>query len=346
MSVSRDPLSVLLAERGFLLADGATGTNLFNMGLSSGEAPEFWNTEYPERIRNLYASAVEAGSDLFLTNTFGGNASRLKLHEAQGRVRELNRIGAEIGREVADKAGRKVLVAGSMGPTGEIFAPMGTLTHEAAVEMFHEQAEGLKEGGADVLWVETISAPEEYKAAAEGCFLAGMPFAGTMSFDTAGRTMMGVTSADFVKLVGKLAHPPVAFGANCGTGASDLMRTILGFAAQGPELPIIAKGNAGIPKYVDGAIKYDGTPSLMADYAVLARDAGASIIGGCCGTMPEHLRAMREALDTRPRGERPTLEQITAALGPFSSASDGTEAPGCGDPTHNHGRERRGRRRS
>lgn len=346
MSVSRDPLSVLLAERGFLLADGATGTNLFNMGLSSGEAPEFWNTDYPERIRALYASAVEAGSDLFLTNTFGGNASRLKLHEAQGRVRELNRIGAEIGREVADKAGRKVLVAGSMGPTGEIFAPMGTLTHEAAVEMFHEQAEGLKEGGADVLWVETISAPEEYKAAAEGCFLAGMPFAGTMSFDTAGRTMMGVTSADFVKLVGKLAHPPVAFGANCGTGASDLMRTILGFAAQGPELPIIAKGNAGIPKYVDGAIKYDGTPSLMADYAVLARDAGASIIGGCCGTMPEHLRAMREALDTRPRGERPTLEQITAALGPFSSASDGTEAPGCGDPTHNHGRERRGRRRS
>lgn len=346
MSVSRDPLSVLLAERGFLLADGATGTNLFNMGLSSGEAPEFWNTDYPERIRALYASAVEAGSDLFLTNTFGGNASRLKLHEAQGRVRELNRIGAEIGREVADKAGRKVLVAGSMGPTGEIFAPMGTLTHEAAVEMFHEQAEGLKEGGADVLWVETISAPEEYKAAAEGCFLAGMPFAGTMSFDTAGRTMMGVTSADFVKLVGKLAHPPVAFGANCGTGASDLMRTILGFAAQGPELPIIAKGNAGIPKYVDGAIKYDGTPALMADYAVLARDAGASIIGGCCGTMPEHLRAMREALDTRPRGERPTLEQITAALGPFSSASDGTEAPGCGDPTHNHGRERRGRRRS
>ncbi|PTX04972.1 betaine--homocysteine S-methyltransferase [Pararhodobacter aggregans] len=346
MSVSRDPLSVLLAERGFLLADGATGTNLFNMGLSSGEAPEFWNTEYPERIHALYASAVEAGSDLFLTNTFGGNASRLKLHEAQGRVRELNRIGAEIGSEVADKAGRKVLVAGSMGPTGEIFAPMGTLTHEVAVEMFHEQAEGLKEGGADVLWVETISAPEEYKAAAEGCFLAGMPFVGTMSFDTAGRTMMGVTSADFVKLVGKLAHPPVGFGANCGTGASDLMRTVLGFAAQGPELPIIAKGNAGIPKYVDGAIKYDGTPDLMADYAVLARDAGASIIGGCCGTMPEHLRAMREALDTRPRGERPTLEQITAALGPFSSASDGTEAPGCGDPSHNHGRERRGRRRS
>ena len=346
MSLQPDPLTALLAERGVLLADGATGTNLFNMGLAAGEPPEFWNTDHPDRIRSLYRSAVEAGSDLFLTNTFGGNASRLKLHQAQGRVRELNRIGAELGREVADKAGRKVLVAGSMGPTGEIFAPMGTLTHEAAVEMFHEQAEGLKEGGADLLWVETISAAEEYAAAAEACQRAGMPFAGTMSFDTAGRTMMGVTSADFVKLVGKLPYPPVAFGANCGTGASDLMRTILGFTAQGPELPVIAKGNAGIPKYVDGAIKYDGTPELMAEYAVLARDAGATIIGGCCGTMPVHLEAMRAALDSRPLGERPTLEQITGALGPFSSASDGTEAPGCGDPSHNHGRERRGRRRS
>ena len=348
MPLQSDPLTALLAERGFLLADGATGTNLFNMGLSSGDAPEFWNVDHPDRITTLYSSAVEAGSDLFLTNTFGGNASRLKLHNAQGRVRELNRVGAEIGRAVADKAGRKVLVAGSMGPTGEIMAPMGTLTHDGAVEMFHEQAEGLKEGGADILWVETISAPEEYAAAAEGCRRAGMPWAGTMSFDTAGRTMMGVTSADFVKLVGKLDYPPVAFGANCGVGASDLMRTILGFLALGPELPVIAKGNAGIPKYVDGAIKYDGTPALMAEYAVLARDAGARIIGGCCGTMPEHLRAMREALDTRPIGERPTLEQITAALGPFSSASDGTEPVGCGDPTHNHGggRERRGRRRS
>lgn len=337
-----DPLSRLLAERGTLLADGATGTNLFNMGLEAGEAPELWNTDHPDRIAALYRGAVEAGSDLFLTNTFGGTAARLKLHDAQGRVRELNRIGAAIGREIADRADRKVLVCGSMGPTGEIMQPMGALTHELAVEMFHEQAEGLKEGGADVLWVETISAPEEYRAAAEACARAGLPWVGTMSFDTAGRTMMGFTSADLVKLVGRLPVPPVAFGANCGVGASDLLRTILGFAAQGPELPIVAKGNAGIPRYQDGAIVYDGTPALMADYAVLARDAGASIIGGCCGTMPAHLRAMRAALDTRPAGERPTLEAVVAALGPLSSAQDGTEPPGCG---HDHGRERRGRRR-
>jgi 5-methyltetrahydrofolate--homocysteine methyltransferase len=334
-----DALTRMLASRDWLMADGATGTNLFNMGLESGEPPEFWNTDRPDNIRKLYGAAVEAGSDIFLTNTFGGNASRLKLHGAQGRVRELNRVGAELGREIADKAGRSVVVAGSVGPTGDIFEPMGTLTHALAVEMFHEQAEGLKEGGADVLWIETISAPEEYRAAAEAAARAGMPWCGTMSFDTAGRTMMGVTSAAMAEMVEKLPNPPIAFGANCGVGASDLMRTVLGFASTGTERPLIAKGNAGIPKYHDGHIHYDGTPELMAEYAVLARDAGARIIGGCCGTMPEHLRAMREALETRPKGDRPTLETISAALGGFSSASDGT-----GDTSGDPKRERRGRR--
>lgn len=334
-----DLLSRLLAERDWLMADGATGTNLFNMGLSSGDAPEMWNVEHPDRIRTLYRGAVDAGSDIFLTNSFGANAARLKLHNAQGRTRELNRIAASLGREVADAAGRPVVVAGSVGPTGEIFEPMGPMTHALAVEIFHEQAEGLKEGGADVLWVETISAPEEFKAAAEASALAGMPWCGTMSFDTAGRTMMGVTSAAMVTMVDKLANPPLAFGANCGVGAADLLRTVLGFMAQGPERPVIAKGNAGIPKYHDGHIHYDGTPDLMAEYAVLARDAGVKIIGGCCGTMPEHLRAMRAALESRPRGERPTLEAIAAALGGFSSASDGT-----GGDDGGAGRERRRRR--
>ena len=319
-----DALSRLLETRDWLLADGATGTNLFNMGLTAGDAPEMWNVDHPDRIRALYQGWVDAGSDLFLTNSFGGNASRLKLHGAQGQVRELNRLAAEIGRDVADKAGRTVVVAGSVGPTGEIMAPMGTLTFESAVEMFHEQAEGLKEGGADVLWVETISAADEFRAAAEAFRLAQMPWCGTMSFDTAGRTMMGVTSADMVKLVGKLPNQPIAFGANCGVGASDLLRTILGFAAAGPERPIIAKGNAGIPRYHEGHIHYDGTPELMAEYAILARDAGATIIGGCCGTMSEHLCLMRDALENRPRGERPTLEIIAERLGKFSSTSDGT----------------------
>ena len=335
-----DALSELLATRDWLLADGATGTNLFNMGLSSGDAPEFWNVDHPDRIRALYKGAVDAGSDIFLTNSFGGNASRLKLHDAAHRAHELSRISAELGRDVADASGRKVVVAGSVGPTGEIMGAVGTLSHESAVEMFEETAQGLKDGGADVLWVETISAPEEYKAAAEACLLAGMPWCGTMSFDTAGRTMMGVTSTAMVGMVDKLTHAPLAFGANCGVGASDLLRTVLGFAATGTERPIIAKGNAGIPKYVDGHIHYDGTPELMAEYAVMARDCGATIIGGCCGTMSEHLRAMREALETQPRGtERPSLEEISARLGGFSSEDDGLGEGGAK-------RERRGRRRS
>ena len=337
-----DRLSALLASRDWILADGATGTQLFAMGLESGDSPELWNADQPDNIRKLYQAPVDAGSDLFLTNSFGGNAARLKLHDAQARVRELNRLAAEIGREVADKAGRAVVVAGSVGPTGEIFAPMGSMTHEIAVEMFHEQADGLKEGGADILWLETISAPEEYRAAAEAFSLAGMPWCGTMSFDTAGRTMMGVTSEAMVELVESLPNPPLAYGANCGTGAADLLRTVLSFGAQGNDRPIIAKGNAGIPKYVDGHICYDGTPDLMADYACLARDAGAKIIGGCCGTRPEHLEKMKEALETRPKGERPTLDQITGAVGAFSSASDGTGAEDAGNAP---ARRRSGRRR-
>ncbi len=337
-------LSKMMAERDWILADGATGTNLFNMGLGSGDAPEMWNVDHPERIEKLYSMAVDAGSDLFLTNSFGGNAARLKLHGAEKRARELSRVAAEIGREVADRRDRPVIVAGSVGPTGEIMAPMGALTHELAVEIFHEQADGLKEGGADVLWLETISAPEEYKAAAEAFRLADMPWCGTMSFDSSGRTMMGLTSADMATMVEKLDFKPLAFGANCGVGASDLLRTVLGFVAQGTERPIVAKGNAGIPKYVDGHIHYDGTPELMAEYAVLARDAGAQIIGGCCGTMPEHLSMMREALETRPRGDRPTLEQVAGALGAFSSEVDGTEEDGGDGPrsARRGGRRRRG----
>ena len=336
-----DILSDLLDQRDWILADGATGTNLFNMGLSAGDAPEFWNVDETEKVTALYRGSVDAGVDLFLTNTFGGNAARLKLHDGQARVGELNRAGAEIAREVADSAGRPVVVAGSMGPTGEIMEPMGALSYSAAVEIFHEQAEGLKAGGADVLWVETISAPEEYRAASEAALLANMPWCGTMSFDTAGRTMMGLTSQGLVDLVEKLDHKPLAFGANCGVGASDLLRTVLGFAAQGTERPLIAKGNAGIPKYVDGHIHYDGTPELMADYAVLARDAGARVIGGCCGTTPEHLRQMREALESRATGTRPTLDEITEALGGFSSPADGTESDA---PSPREGRGRRRRR--
>jgi 5-methyltetrahydrofolate--homocysteine methyltransferase len=298
------------------------------MGLASGDAPELWNDTAPDKIKALYKGSVDAGSDLFLTNSFGGNRSRLKLHGAETRAAELSRISAQIGREVADASGREVIVAGSVGPTGEIMNPIGPLSYAVAVEIFHEQAEGLKAGGADVAWVETISFGDEYRAAAEAFDLADLPWVGTMSFDTAGRTMMGTTATQMVKLLDRIPNKPLAFGANCGVGASDLLRTILGFSATGTQTPIVAKGNAGIPKYHEGHIHYDGTPELMAHYATLARDCGATIIGGCCGTTPEHLRAMRAALEAHLPQERPSLPVIEAALGGFSSSSDGTDGAG------------------
>ena len=303
----------------WLLTDGATGTNLFDMGLMSGDAPELWNEEYPEKITKLHKDAVDAGSDIFLTNSFGSNALRLKLHNCGNRAFDLSKISAEIARDVADTYNRAVFVAGSVGPTGEIMQPIGELSHELAVEVFHEQAQGLKEGGADLLWLETISAPEEFKAAAEAFSYIELPWVGTMSFDTAGRTMMGTSPAAMVDLISSIPNKPIAFGANCGTGAPDLLRTVQDFVETSPNSILIAKGNAGIPKYVDGHILYDGTPELMAKYAVMARNSGATIIGGCCGTKSEHLLSMRSALENESLGAVPSLQQIELEIGSFSS---------------------------
>ncbi|MEM9370629.1 MAG: betaine--homocysteine S-methyltransferase, partial [Pseudomonadota bacterium] len=319
-----DALTTLLAERDWLMLDGATGTNLFAMGLEAGEPPELWNVDAPDKIRALHDGFIGAGSDLILTNSFGGTSYRLKLHNAQSRVRELNKAAGEIARECADKADHPVIVAGSVGPTGEILEPVGSLSHGDAVEAFEEQIAGLLEGGVDVIWAETISSEEEIRAAAEAAARLDAPFCATLSFDTAGRTMMGVTSAGYAQIASTLATAPIAIGANCGTGAPDLLRTVMGIVDAAPERTIIAKGNAGIPKYVDGHIHYDGTPELMADYARLARDAGARLIGGCCGTRPVHLTAMRAALESHVPGVRPELEDIVARVGDFTSVSDGT----------------------
>ncbi len=312
-------LDSLLATGRPLLADGATGTNLFAMGLSSGESPELWNDIHRDKVRALHQSFVDAGADIILTNSFGANRRRLMLHSLEGRVRELNRRAAEIGREAADRAGRPVVVAGSVGPTGDLLAPLGPISEEEAVEVFIEQIEGLKEGGADVVWIETMSAPDEMRAAATAANAVSMPYTVTASFDTAGKTMMGLAPTALAELTDSFAPKPLALGANCGVGASDLLVSILAMTAARPEQIVIAKANAGIPQWQGAHIHYSGTPDLMADYARLAVDSGARIIGGCCGTSPEHLAAMRRALDTRKPCDRPEEAQIVAALGPLAS---------------------------
>lgn len=337
-------LTELLGERDWLLLDGATGTNLFAMGLEAGEAPELWNVDDPDKIRALHNGFINAGSDLILTNSFGGTRYRMKLHNAQDRVHELNLAAAKIARECADACDRKIIVAGSVGPTGEIMEPVGSLSHDDAVSAFREQIVGLMEGGVDVIWGETISSEEEYRAISEAAEAENAPLCGTLSFDTAGRTMMGVTSDGFAAFAANLPYSPIALGANCGTGAPDLLRTVSGITEADPNALVIAKANAGIPKYVDGKIEYDGTPELMARYACLARGLGARLIGGCCGTKPEHLVAMRAALEGFVPGERPGLDVIREQIGDFSSADDGTGA--LADTSEPKGRGgRRGRRR-
>ena len=328
--MTRPSFTEALSTRPWLLADGATGTNYFQMGLVSGDAPEMWNDEHPERVRDLHRRFIEAGADIVLTNTFGGNRYRLKLHNAEDRVREINIAAAKNARAEADAAGRPVYVGGSIGPTGEIFEPIGTLSHEAGVEAFAEQALALKEGRVDVLWIETMSSEEELRAAVEGASRAGLPIVTTMSFDTNGRTMMGITPTAFGALAGSLATQPVAIGANCGVGASELIATVLGITAARPDANVVAKGNCGVPQYVDGHIHYSGTPELMADYARIAFDAGAKIIGGCCGTSPEHLAVMRHALEHHVKGERPAIELVEERLGSVSELAKGHDAAAAG----------------
>jgi 5-methyltetrahydrofolate--homocysteine methyltransferase len=328
-------LAELLSARGVLLADGATGTNLFDMGLMSGDAPELWNDTHPERIRALHQGFVDAGADIILTNSFGCNRRRLALHGLEPRTAELAAKAARLAREVADASGRVIVVAGSVGPTGDLFEPIGPMTEDEAVGVFAEAIAGLKAGGADVAWIETMSAAVEMRAAARAAEQVGLPYVLTASFDTAGRTMMGLTPAGLADLAAGFHAHPVAIGANCGVGASDLLVSVGQITATDPDLVVVAKANCGIPKVAGDKVVYTGTPELMADYARLAIDTGARIVGGCCGTTAGHLAAMRAAVDAHIKRARPTEAEIVATVGPLASPP----------PEAGEGRVRSGRRR-
>lgn len=338
-------LQKLLDEKHTLLLDGATGTNLFGMGLQSGDSPEFWNVDHPDRIAKHYRSFIDAGSDVVLTNSFGGTAYRLKLHDGQDRVHELNGAAAKILCEEVAKVDREIVVAGSMGPTGEILEPAGSVTIAQAQAAFEEQAMALKEGGVDVLWIETISSLEESHAAIRGASIAGLPIVLTLSIDTNGRTMMGVTAADLVNLQNELDVPLTGFGTNCGVGAAEVVAAIMNMdktAKENGVNPIlVAKGNCGIPEWNDGEISYSGTPELMAKYAKLAMDSGARIIGGCCGTTPEHVASMRQAIDEHSKGETPAIEDVIEVLGDVTA---GAQAQLKGDQSVEGGAVSQGRR--
>jgi len=339
-------LHEILDGGGVILADGATGTNYFRKGLETGYPPELWNVERPDNVSDLHAAFIAAGSRLILTNSFGGTAHRLKLHGAQDRVGELNHAAAQLARRAADdgrdRFGEPVIVAGSMGPTGELFAPMGALDYDDALQAFTAQAEALAEGGADLLWVETMSSLEEVQAAIDAARSCGLAVAACMTFDTAARTMMGVHPVDFVRQ--SAAFGASLVGANCGIGPAELLHSVRDMVSA-TAMPVIAKGNCGIPSYVEGEIHYHGTPELMGHYACFARDAGIRVIGGCCGTTPAHVEAMAAALKTTPiRDFDPTAAE--AALGrPWKDLPTPPDGSGDAAPRGARGRGR-GRRRA
>lgn len=296
-------LHELIDERGVLLIDGAMGTELFSRGLESGGAPELWNVEHPDRVTAVHTDYINAGSDIVLTNSFGGTGFRLKLHQADDRVIELNEAAARVARAAADAVDRRVIVAGSMGPTGELLEPMGSMTPDTCAAAFAEQAKGLDAGGADVLWIETMSHLDEITSAVEGArSVSNLPICATLSYDTAGRTMMGVTGAEAVT---RLAEVGVdAVGANCGNNLADTEAALLEMRATNADILLISKANAGMPQWVGAELHYSGSPEVMAAHAIRQREAGIQIIGACCGSAPSHLAMMRQVLD----GEIPVPE--------------------------------------
>jgi 5-methyltetrahydrofolate--homocysteine methyltransferase len=288
----RIPILQRLVSDDVLIADGATGTMLQAAGLPTGTPGEVWVLERPEEIMRLHRAYVEAGSQIILTSTFGGTRARLKAAGLDVQVSEINRHAAELARQVA---GDDVYVAGDIGPTGEMMAPIGSLTYEAAVELFAEQAQALAAGGADCIYIETMSDLNEARAAVEGARQGcDLPVFCTFSFDTHGRTSMGISPAQAAQAMAALGV--LATGANCGHAPEEVLDFLPQMRQAAPDAYLIAKPNAGVPRMVKRQVVYDATPERMAELALRYVDLEARIVGTCCGSSPAHIAAIREAV--------------------------------------------------
>jgi 5-methyltetrahydrofolate--homocysteine methyltransferase len=280
-----------------LVSDGAWGTMLQERGLEPGECPELWNVTRRDDVLAVARNYVEAGADMILTNSFGGSPIKLAHYGLQDRAAELNETAAEISREAA---GGNTLVLGSVGPTGEMLM-MGEVTEDAVYEGFRIQAEALRNGGVDAILVETMSAIDEATIAVRAAKEAtGLEVICTFTFDrTVGgeyRTMMGVSPAEMVKAV-KDAGASV-IGANCGNGFDQMIEVVKEIRRVDSSTPLLVHANAGLPTVVDGKLVYSETPAMVAARARELAECGANIIGGCCGTNPDHIRALVRELKT------------------------------------------------
>ena len=285
-----------LAAPGVIVMDGATGTQLQAMGLPRGNAPEGWNLENPDGVKSHYQAYVDSGSEAILTNTFGGSRPMLEKHGLGDRTHEINAAAARLAREVA---GDRVLVLGSVGPTGMLMDPYGLLTYDDAVKYFAEQARGLVEGGVDGIHVETMSDLSEAKAAVQGAqSVTKLPVTATMSFDTNGRTMMGVSPEDAAQTLWSLGV--AAVGVNCGRTLDENLAALRAMREALPDAVLIAKPNAGLPRVENGReIVYDVTPEIMAEYTGRFASYHVKMMGACCGSNPTHIAAISNVLKER-----------------------------------------------
>lgn len=313
-------LTALLGAERPVLVDGGMGTLLQDRGLEDGAPGELWNLERPEAVREAHEAYAAAGARILTTNTFGGTRPRLDMHGLGDRLAEVNRSAAALAREVADRHG--LLVAGDLGPTGELLAPLGTLEPEDAQALFAEQVAALVEGGVDLLLVETLSDLAEADAAlaAARAVAPDLPVVVTMSFDTNLRTMMGVRPGDAVRHLA--AAGADAVGANCGRGPAEMEQIAAEMAqARDGEVLLVAQSNAGLPQVVGDRFEYDAGPDDMAAHATLLAGLGVDLVGGCCGSTPDHLAAMGAALGAaRPSGggagaDDPAIHEGTTPTG-------------------------------
>lgn len=276
-----------------LVADGATGTNYQRMGLELGVFPEEWVLDDPDKVRGLHRAYIAAGADIILTDTFGGTRIRLRDSKYTGRAAEINRRAAELAREAASGTG--VLVAGSMGPSGQLCEPLGELTEADAIAAFAEQAQALADGGVDFLLLETFFALDEATAAIHGCKqVSTLPLVVTFSYDQGTRTMMGLSPTKVVQAITPLGVDVI--GANCGKTLDSMAQIVREIASLKTGLPIWAKPNAGLPRMEGDVAVYDTTPETMADYSLRFIRDGAQVVGGCCGNTPEHIAAIASAV--------------------------------------------------
>lgn len=288
-------LAALLGDARPVLLDGGMGTLLQDSGLEDGAPGELWNLENPDAVRAAHTAYADAGARILTTNTFGGTRPRLDMHGLGARIDEVNRNAAQVARSVAD--GRGILVAGDLGPTGELLAPLGAMSAGEAQALFAEQLRGLVDGGIDLVLVETLSDLGEADAALAAAreVAPDLPVVVTMSFDTNLRTMMGVRPADAVAHLA--AAGADAVGANCGRGPDEMEVIAAEMVAARPDgLLLVAQSNAGLPQVVGDHFEYDATPGDLAAHAARLAELGVDLVGGCCGSTPAHISAIGSTL--------------------------------------------------